>query len=164
MDRNTETFEEMQSLAGIGNGRSPAIFEVRVNLSRPLTLLDLLEMGIPADVVKALVDDLDIKAIPRHEEQDDGVEVQRMVVAALAALQMIACNVNGLYAAIDDVRQSHFESVQRTGGRIAGPKVECGELNTKLIATNKCLLRGARQAYLAIVRDVCRDVNSSIQS
>ena len=61
MDLNTVTFEEMQSLAGIGNGRAQAIFEVRANLSRPLTRLDLLEMGIPADVVKALVDDLEIK-------------------------------------------------------------------------------------------------------
>ena len=36
-------------------------------------------------------------------------------------------------------RQSHFESVQRAGGRIAWSKVECDELNTKLIdiATNK---------------------------
>ena len=43
-------------------------FEGRANLSRPLTLLDLLEMGIPADVVKALVDDLKL----RHEDQDGG--------------------------------------------------------------------------------------------
>ena len=78
---NTATFEEMQSLAGICNGRAQAIFEGRANLSRPfgLTLLDLLEMGIPADVVKALVDNLEIKAIPRHEDQDGGV--QQMVVA-----------------------------------------------------------------------------------
>ena len=58
MDLNTATFEEMQSLTGIGHGRAQAIFDVRANLSRPLTLLDLLEMGIPADVVKSLVDDL----------------------------------------------------------------------------------------------------------
>ena len=42
MDLNTATFEEMQSLAGIGHGREQAIFNGRVNLSRPLTLLDLL--------------------------------------------------------------------------------------------------------------------------
>ena len=65
MDLNTATFEEMQSLAGIGHGRAQAIFDGRANLSRPLTLLDLLEMGIPADVVNALVDDLEIKAIAR---------------------------------------------------------------------------------------------------
>ena len=58
-DPNTATFEEMQSLTGIGTGRAQAIFEGRANLSSPLTLLDLLEMGIPADVMKALVDDLD---------------------------------------------------------------------------------------------------------
>ena len=56
-------------------------------------------------------------------------------------LQSIASDVNGLYAAIDDVnrRQSHFESVLRADGRIAVPKVECGELNTKpmAIVTNK---------------------------
>ena len=46
MDLNTATFEEMQSLAGIGHGRAQAIFDGRANLSRPLTLLDLLEMGI----------------------------------------------------------------------------------------------------------------------
>ena len=50
--------------------------------------------------------------------------------------------------AIDDVnrRQSHFESVLRAGGRIAGQKVECGESNTKLMAmaTNKISDAGAR--------------------
>ena len=61
MDLNTTTFEEMHSLARIGHGRAHAIFEGRANLSRPLTLLDLLEMGIPADVVKALADDLENK-------------------------------------------------------------------------------------------------------
>ena len=43
--------------------------------------------------------------------------------------------------AIDNVnmRQAHFESVLKAGGRIAGPKVECGELNTKpmAMASNK---------------------------
>ena len=76
MDLNTATFEEMQSLAGIGHGRAQAIFDGRANLSRPLTLLDLLEMGIPADVVKALVDDLEIMAIPRHEDKDEGIDFQ----------------------------------------------------------------------------------------
>ena len=50
-------------------------------------------MGIPAEVVKAL---LEIKAIPRHEEQDGGIEVQQMVVATLASLQRISSDVNGL--------------------------------------------------------------------
>ena len=38
--------------------------------------------------------------------------------------------------AIDKVnrRQAHLESVLKAGGRIAGPKVECGELNTKPMA------------------------------
>ena len=40
------------------------------------TYLDLLEMGIPADVVKALVDYLEIKDIPHQEEQDGRIEVQ----------------------------------------------------------------------------------------
>ena len=66
MALNTATFEEMQCLAGIGHGRAQAIFEGRANLSRPLTLLELLEMGIPAELVKALVDDLEIKTILRH--------------------------------------------------------------------------------------------------
>ena len=136
MDLNTAIFEEMQSLAGIGNGRAQAIFVGRPNLSRPLTLLDLLEIGIPADVVKALVEDLEIKIITRHEEQDGGIEVQQMVVAALSAMQRIASDVNGLSVAIDDVnrRQALFESVLKTGGRIAGPKVECDKLNTKPMA------------------------------
>ena len=64
-----------------------------------------------------------------------------MVVAALASLQRIDSDVNGLSVAIDDVnrRQAYFESVLKAGGRIAGPKVECGELNTKpmAIAANK---------------------------
>ena len=136
MDLNTATCEEMQSLAGIGHGRAQAIFDGRVNLSRPLTLLDLLEMGIPADVVKALVDDLEIMAIPRHEDKDEGIDIQQMVIAALASLQRISSDVNGLSVAIDNVnmRQAHFESVLNAGGRVAGPKVECGELNTKLMA------------------------------
>ena len=139
MDLNTATFEEMQRLAGIGHGRAQAIFDGRANLSRPLTLLDLLEMGIPADVVKALVDDLEIKAIPRHEEKDEGINVQQMVIAGLASLQRTSSAVNGLSVAIDNVnmRQAHFESVLRAGGRIAGPKVECGELDTKPTALNK---------------------------
>ena len=105
MDLNTATFEEMQSLAGIGNGRAHAILEGRANLSRPLTLLDYLEMGIPADVVKAVVDDLEIKTIPRHEEQDGGIKVQQMDVAALGSLQRIASDVNGLSVGIDDVNR-----------------------------------------------------------
>ena len=32
------------------------------------------------------------------------------------------------------IRQAHFESVLKAGGRIAGPKVECGELYTKPMA------------------------------
>ena len=78
LDLNTATFEEMHSLAGIGHGRVQAIFDGRANLSRPLTLLDLLEMGIPADVVKVLVDDLEIKAMPHHEEKDEGIDVQQL--------------------------------------------------------------------------------------
>ena len=167
MDLNTATFEEMQSLAGIGHGRAQAIFDGRANLSRPLTLLDLLEMGIPADVVKALVDDLEIMAIPRHEDKDEGIDIQHMVIAALASLQRISSDVNGLSAAIDNVNmsQAHFESVLKAGGRIAGPKVECGELNTKpwLWFQTKCRMWGARQTYLAMVRDVCREANWSIQ-
>ena len=141
MDLNTETFEEMQSLAGIDHGRAQAIFNGRANLSRPLNLLDLLEMGIPADVVEALVDDLEITAIPRHEEKDDGIDVQQVVIAALTSLRRISSDVNGLSVAIDNVniRQTYFESVLKAGGRIAGPQVECGELNTKpmAMASNK---------------------------
>ena len=152
MDLNTATFEEMQSLAGIGHGRAQAIFDGRANLSRPLTLLDLLEMGIPADVVKALVDDLEIMAIPRHEDKDEGIDIQQMVIAALASLQRISSDVNGLSAAIDNVnmRQAHFESVLKAGGRIAGPKVECGELNTKpmAMASNKMSDAGSQTDIL----------------
>ena len=76
-----------------------------------MTLLDLLEMGIPEDMVKALVD-LEINAIPRHEEQAGNVKVQHMVAADQASLQRIASDVNGLSTVIDDVnrRQSYFES------------------------------------------------------
>ena len=38
MDLNTATFEEMQSLTGIGHDRAQAIFDGRANLSRRLTL------------------------------------------------------------------------------------------------------------------------------
>ena len=134
MDLNTATFEEMQSLSGIGHGRAQTIFDGRSNLSRPLTLLDWLEMGITADVVKALVDDLEIKAIPRHEEKDEGIDVHQMVIAALASLQRISSDVNYMSVAIDNVnmRQARFESVLKAGGRIA-------ELNTKpmAMASNK---------------------------
>ena len=59
-----------------------------------------------------------------------------MVIAALASLQRISSDVNGLSVAIDNVnmRQAHFESVLRAGGRMAGPKAECGKLNTKPMA------------------------------
>ena len=103
LDLNTATSDEMQSLAGIGHGRARTIFDGRANLSRPLTLLDLLEMGIPADVVKALVDDLELNAIPRHEEKDEGIDVQQIVNAALTSLQRISSEVNGLSVAIYDV-------------------------------------------------------------
>ena len=97
-----------------------------------MTLLDLLEMRIPADVVKSLVDDLEIMVIPRHEDKDEGIDIQQMVIAALASLQRISSDVNGLFVVIDNVnmRQAPFESVLKAGGRIAGPKVECSELNT----------------------------------
>ena len=91
----------MQSLAGVGHDRAHAIFDRRANLSRPLTLLDLLEMRIPAYVVKAMVDNLEINAILRHEEQDGGIEVQQMVAAALASLQRVSSDVNGMSVAID---------------------------------------------------------------
>ena len=42
----------------------------------------------------------------RHEEQDGEVEVQQMVVAALASMQRIASDVYGMYAEIDDVNMS----------------------------------------------------------
>ena len=143
MDLNTATFEEMQSLA---------IFDGRANLSRPLTLLDLLEIGIPADVMKGLVDDLEIMAIPRHEDKDKGIDIQQMVIAALASLQRISSDVNGMSVAIDNVnmRQAHFESVLKAGGRIAGPKVESGELNTKpmAMASNKMSDAGSQTDIL----------------
>ena len=117
-----------------------------------MTLLDLLEMGIPADVVKALVDDLEIMAIPRHEDKDEGIDIQQMVIAALASLQMISSDVNGMSVAMDNVnmRQAHFESVLKAGGKIAGPKVECGELNTKpmAMASNKMSDAGSQTDIL----------------
>ena len=47
-----------------------------------------------------------------------------MVVAALASLQRISSDVNGLSVAVYDVnrKQSHLESVLRAGGRIVGQK------------------------------------------
>ena len=101
-----------QSLAGIGNGKAQAIFKGRANLGRPMTLLDLLEMGIPADVLKALVDDLEIEC---HEEQDGGIEVQQIVVAALASLQRIASDLNSLSVAIDDVNRMQMYHVLGSG-------------------------------------------------
>ena len=75
-----------------------------------------------------------------------------MVVAALASLQRIASDVHGLSVAIDNVnrRQAHFESVLKAGGRIAGPTVECGELNTKpmAIAANKMSDAGSQTDIL----------------
>ena len=106
-------------------------------------------MGI---VVSALVDDLEIKAIPRHEEKDEGIDVHKMVIAALASLQRISSDVNGLPVAIDNVnmRQAHFESVLKAGGRIIGPKVECVELNTKpmAMASNKTSDTGSQTDIL----------------
>ena len=167
MDLNTATFEEMPSLAGIGHGRTQAIFDGRAILSRLLNLLDSLEMEIAADVVKALVDDLEIKTIPRHEEKDEGIDVQKIVIAALASLLRISNDVNGMSVAIDNVnmRQAHFEFVLKAGGRIAGPKVvwRIEQKKRWLWLQTKYRMRGAEQAYLAIVRDVSREANWSIQ-
>ena len=60
------------------------------------------------------------------------MEVKQMVVAA----GRIVSDVNGLSLAIHDVncRQSHFESVLRTGWMRAGPKVECDGLRAKPMA------------------------------
>ena len=61
-----------------------------------------------------------------------------MVIAALAmaSLQRISSDVN--------MRQAHFESILKAGGRIAGPKVECGELNTKpstfVVTITRCFI------------------------
>ena len=66
-----------------------------------------------------------------------------MVIAALASLQRISSDVNDLCVAIDNVnmRQAHFES---------GPKVECGELNTKpmAMASNKMSDAGSQTDIL----------------
>ena len=71
-----------------------------------------------------------------------------MVIEAL----LISGDVDGLYVAIDDVnmRQAHFESVLKAGGRIAGLKVECGELITKpiAIASNKISDAGSQTDIL----------------
>ena len=71
--------------------------------------------------------------------------------------------------AIDDVnrRQSHFESVLKAGGMIAGPKVECHALNTKRMAivTNKMSDAGGQTDILGdSERCVCREVNRSVQN
>ena len=106
-------------------------------------------MGIPADVVKALVEDLEIKAIPRHEDQDGGV--QQMVVATMAALQRIASDVNSMSVTTDDVnrRQSYFEYVLKASGRTAGPEVECGELNKMSDAGSQTYILGDSEGCLS---------------
>ena len=147
----TATFDEMQSLAVIWSWQSPGDF--RANLSRPLTLLDLLGIGIPADVVNALVDDLEIKAIPRSPRRKyEGIDVQQMVFAALASLHRISSDATGLSVAIDNVnmRHAYFESVLKAGGRIAGSKAECGKLNTKpmVMASNKMSDAGSQTDIL----------------
>ena len=90
--------------------------------------------------------------MPRHEDKDEGIDVQQMVIAALASLQRISSDVNGLSVAIDTVnmRQAHFEPVLKAGGRIAGPKVECGEWNTKpmALASNKMSDSGSQTDIL----------------
>ena len=80
-------------------------------------------------MLKALVDDIGMNAIPHHEEQDGGVKVQHMVVTALESLQRISTDVvNILSAVIYDVNRR--QSPPRAGGNMAGPKVvECGKLN-----------------------------------
>ena len=73
-----------------------------------------------------------------------------MVNAALASLQRVSSNVNGLSVAIDNVNMMNalFESVLKAGGRIVGPKVECGELNTKPMASNKMSDAGSQTDIL----------------
>ena len=92
-----------------------------------------------------------------------------MVLAALSSLQMISSDVNGLSAAIDKVnrRQAHFESILKAGGKIAGPKVKCGELNTKMMdmATNKMSGTESQTDILGdSEREVSREINRSIQN
>ena len=68
-------------------------------------------------------------------------------------LQRISSDINGLSVAINNVnmRQVHFESVLKAGGRFAGPKVECGELNTKPtdMASNKMSHAGSQTDILS---------------
>ena len=46
------------------------------------------------------------------------------------------------------MRLAHFESVLKAGGRITGPKVECGELNTKPMDSNKMSDAGSQTDIL----------------
>ena len=99
--------------------------------------------------------------------QQQGIDVQQMVIAALASLQRISSDVNGLSVAIDNVnmRQAHFESILKAGGRIAEPKVECGELNTKqmAMASNKMSDGGSQTDKLGDSEGFCQEANLSIQ-
>ena len=135
----------MESLAGIGHGRAQAIFDGRANLSRPMTAR-FSGNGNSSRCGESLW-----KTSSRRKN-DEGINVQQMVIAALASLQRISSDVNGLSVAIDNVnmRQAHFESVLKAGGRIAGPKVECGELNTKptAMASNKMSDAGSQTDIL----------------
>ena len=92
------------------------------------------------------------RAMGVGRKQQQGIDIQQMVIAALASLQRISSDVNGLSVAIDNVnmRQAHFESVLNAGGRVAGPKVECGELNTKpmAMASNKMSAAGSQTDIL----------------
>ena len=63
----------------------------------------------------------------------------------------MSSDVNGLSVVIDNVNiiQTHFESVLKASGRIAGPNVECGKLNTKpmVMVSNKMSDAGS-QTYI----------------
>jgi len=135
MDLNVATLEQLQDLAGIGEVRAQAIVEGRGHLSRPLTLLDLtMDFGIPGDVIKTLIDDSEIKGLPRHEGECvkaearahaeegasmvEGSQTQDVAMMALASLQKFATEVQVLSTAMEQVseRQIYFESILRSAG------------------------------------------------
>ena len=112
MDLNTATYDELITLANIGDVRSTTIVTVRERerIGRNLTLLDLtLDCSISGDV-KDWMECGAIQSVPRHE---DGKSEQAAIL-----LMSISASIQELFEAVDRVnnRQTLHESVLTSAG------------------------------------------------
>ena len=116
------TFEQLNNFPSIGEHMAHAILDVRTHLDRHLTLLDLtLEVGIPGDVMRSIIDGKLIVSVPRHdgelvdrvndnnEEGLDGLAAdfaRHMKEVTLAALDRITKEMKRLSESVQKVNDN----------------------------------------------------------